>query len=55
MKFFLKVVGVACFNATIGALFVFFYRTDLAFSVIIPQIWTLAYAINSRKENNYDN
>lgn len=50
MKFFLKIVGVACFNAIIGALFVFFYGTNLAFSLIIPQIWTLAYAINIRKE-----
>lgn len=50
MKFFLKIVGVAIGNALIGALFVFFYRTDLAFSLVVPQIWTLAYAINRRKE-----
>lgn len=46
----LKIVGVACFNALVGGLFVFFYGTNLAFSLIIPQIWTLAYAINIRKE-----
>lgn len=50
MKNFLKIIGVACFNATIGALFVFFYRTDLLFSIVVPQIWTLAYAINLFKD-----
>lgn len=47
---FVKIIGVACFNATIGALFVFFYRTDLLFSMVVPQIWTLAFIINLRKE-----
>lgn len=46
----LKIVGVACFNAVVGWLFVFFYRTDLLFSMVVPQIWTVAYVINSRKE-----
>lgn len=46
----LKIVGVALFNAIIGALFVFFYRTDLLFSIVVPQIWTLAYAINLFKD-----
>lgn len=46
----LKIVGVALFNAIVGLLFVFFYGTDLLFSIVVPQIWTLAYIINSRKE-----
>lgn len=50
MKFFLKIFGVACFNAIIGALFVFFYGTNLAFSLVVPQIWTLAYVVSYRKE-----
>lgn len=47
---FLKIIGVACFNALVGWLFVFFYGTDVAFSIVVPQVWTLAYAINLRKE-----
>ena len=46
----IKIIGVALFNACVGLLFVFFYGTDLAFSLIVPQIWTLAYVINLRKE-----
>lgn len=53
MRNVLKIVGVACFNASIGWIFVFFYRTDLLFSMVVPQIWTLAYGISlfkGRKE-----
>lgn len=50
MKFFLKIFGVALFNALVGGLFIFFYGTNVAFSLVVPQIWTLAYAINIRKE-----
>ena len=46
----LKIVGVALLNGAIGMLFVFFYKTNLLFSLIVPQVWTLAYAINIRKE-----
>lgn len=46
----IKIIGVALFNALVGLLFVYFYGTNLAFSVIVPQVWTLAYVINSRKE-----
>lgn len=50
MQGVLKIVGVALFNGDIGWLFVLFYGTDLLFSIVVPQIWTLAYAINRRKE-----
>jgi hypothetical protein len=49
MKFFLKIIGVALFNAIVGLLFVFFYGTNLLFSIIVPQVWTLAYCINLLK------
>lgn len=45
----IKIIGVALFNALVGLLFVFFYGTNLAFSVIIPQVWTLAYCISLLK------
>lgn len=45
----IKIVGVALFNSAVGLLFVFTYGTDLLFSVIVPQVWTLAYCINLLK------
>lgn len=54
IKIIIKIIGVALFNALVGLLFVFFYGTNLAFSVVVPQVWTLAYTINflkDRKEN----
>lgn len=50
IKIIIKIIGVALFNACVGLLFVYFYGTNLAFSLIIPQVWTLAYVINRRKE-----
>jgi hypothetical protein len=50
IKTVLKIIGVALFNALVGLLFVYFYRTNLAFSVIVPQVWTLAFAINLLKD-----
>ena len=54
IKIIIKIIGVALFNALVGLLFVFFYGTNLAFSVIIPQVWTVAFAIiflKDREEN----
>ena len=54
IKIIIKIIGVALFNACIGLLFVYFYGTNLAFSLIVPQVWTLAYTVNlfkDRKEN----
>ena len=34
----LKIVGVACFNAVVGMLFIFFYKTNMVFSLIVPQV-----------------
>lgn len=45
----IKIIGVALFNALVGLLFVYFYGTNLAFSLIVPQVWTLAYCINLSK------
>ena len=45
----IKIIGVALFNALVGLLFVLLYGTNLLFSVIVPQVWTLAYCINLSK------
>lgn len=50
IKIIIKIIGVALFNALVGLLFVYFYGTDLLFSVIIPQVWTVAFTINLLKE-----
>lgn len=50
IKIIIKIIGVALFNALVGLLFVLFYGTNLLFSLIVPQIWTLAYVVNLRKE-----
>lgn len=41
----IKIIGVACFNAFVGLLFVYFYGTNLLFSIVVPQVWTIAYGI----------
>ena len=45
----IKIIGVALFNAIVGLLFVFFYGTNLLFSIIVPQVCTSAYCINILK------
>ena len=50
IKAVIKIIGVALFNACVGLLFVYFYGTNLAFSLIVPQVWTVAFAINLFKE-----
>lgn len=50
IKAVIKIIGVALFNACVGLLFVYFYGTNLAFSLIVPQIWTVAFTINLLKE-----
>jgi len=50
IKIIIKIIGVALFNALVGLLFVFFYGTNLAFSLVVPQVWTLAYVINLFKD-----
>lgn len=46
---------MACVNALIEGLFVFFYRTDLLFSIVVPQIWTLAYGIKIIQSHQQQN
>lgn len=46
-----KVLGVMIFTAIVAFIFVYFYKVDLVISLILSQLWTLAYAINSYKKN----
>lgn len=47
-----KVLGVMIFTAIVAFLFFYFYKVDLVISLILSQLWALAYAINSYKKGN---
>lgn len=47
-----KVLGVMIFTVIVAFLFVYFYKVDLVISLILSQLWALAYAINSYKKGN---